>query len=299
MKRLVLVLFLAVCLAVSASAELPVLGVRVTPSPSATAEKDATEDEAAAERISLDELETAGIGERILLRGLEGEDVLLVQRRLLELGYDAGEADGVYGLRTLRAVASFQRRNGMQKVDGKAGPETLAALFSMDAVAAPTPAPTRTPRPTPTPTPTPTPVPTPAATRVPKADSAPFELGPAQARIDGTLCGLYLGRQDNTVLYPLIGVLMQLGYTGAGDYGALTMERSWDGQEIALMGELRDGAVTGLMGAVNGILFLQEAEDTAIAWDGELYVCASFLRKLGMLVTEEEVPVISQINDVY
>ena len=57
-------------------------------------------------------------GERILIRGLEGEDVRLVQARLLALGYDVGEPDGVYGRRTIRAVERFQEKNQLEKVDG-------------------------------------------------------------------------------------------------------------------------------------------------------------------------------------
>ena len=50
---------------------------------------------------------------------LVGEDVRALQERLLEMGYDVGRADGVYGPRTARAVAMFQREVGLPPVPGK------------------------------------------------------------------------------------------------------------------------------------------------------------------------------------
>jgi N-acetylmuramoyl-L-alanine amidase len=58
---------------------------------------------------------------------LIGEDVRALQERLLEMGYDAGRADGIYGARTARALAQFQREVGLVP-DGSCGPETLHAL---------------------------------------------------------------------------------------------------------------------------------------------------------------------------
>ncbi|HWG98625.1 MAG TPA: N-acetylmuramoyl-L-alanine amidase [Pilimelia sp.] len=58
---------------------------------------------------------------------LVGEDVRTLQERLLEMGYDVGRADGVYGPRTARAVAQFQREMGLSP-DGSCGPHTLNAL---------------------------------------------------------------------------------------------------------------------------------------------------------------------------
>jgi N-acetylmuramoyl-L-alanine amidase len=58
---------------------------------------------------------------------LVGEDVRALQERLLEMGYDVGRADGIYGVRTARAVAQFQREVGLVP-DGSCGPETLFAL---------------------------------------------------------------------------------------------------------------------------------------------------------------------------
>lgn len=58
---------------------------------------------------------------------LVGEDVRALQERLLEMGYDVGRADGIYGARTARALAQFQREVGLVP-DGSCGPETLHAL---------------------------------------------------------------------------------------------------------------------------------------------------------------------------
>jgi N-acetylmuramoyl-L-alanine amidase len=58
---------------------------------------------------------------------LVGEDVRALQERLLEMGYDSGRADGIYGARTARAVAEFQRETGLTP-DGACGPQTLHAL---------------------------------------------------------------------------------------------------------------------------------------------------------------------------
>ncbi|MFB6391566.1 N-acetylmuramoyl-L-alanine amidase [Polymorphospora lycopeni] len=58
---------------------------------------------------------------------LVGEDVRTLQERMLEMGYDVGRADGVYGARTARAVAQFQREVGVTS-DGACGPHTMNAL---------------------------------------------------------------------------------------------------------------------------------------------------------------------------
>lgn len=56
-----------------------------------------------------------------------GEEVRKIQTRLKEWGYYKGSIDGTYGSKTVRAVREFQRKNNL-KVDGIAGPETLAAI---------------------------------------------------------------------------------------------------------------------------------------------------------------------------
>ncbi len=58
---------------------------------------------------------------------LFGDDVRQLQERLLELGYDLGRADGIFGRRTAAALASFQREVGLI-ADGVCGPLTMGAL---------------------------------------------------------------------------------------------------------------------------------------------------------------------------
>lgn len=60
-------------------------------------------------------------------RPMRGDDVSTLQERLLELGYDAGRADGVFGPQTEHALRSFQRDYGLQP-DGLCGPATLRSL---------------------------------------------------------------------------------------------------------------------------------------------------------------------------
>lgn len=64
----------------------------------------------------------------ILRQGARGPDVTILQRRLSALGYPL-TADGVYGAKTRRAVAAFQREHGLA-VDGLAGVATRQAIDS-------------------------------------------------------------------------------------------------------------------------------------------------------------------------
>lgn len=58
---------------------------------------------------------------------LRGDDVLAVQARLAELGFDPGNADGVYGPLTAAAIMAFQRSRGIE-ADGIVGPVTRREL---------------------------------------------------------------------------------------------------------------------------------------------------------------------------
>lgn len=58
---------------------------------------------------------------------VSGDDVLTLQQRLLELGYDAGRPNGVFGAQTEAALRNFQRDYGLT-VDGMCGSETVRAL---------------------------------------------------------------------------------------------------------------------------------------------------------------------------
>lgn len=62
----------------------------------------------------------------VLKQGSRGSTVRTLQQKLKNWGYYTGSVDGIYGSKTTSAVKYFQRKNGL-KVDGIAGPKTLAA----------------------------------------------------------------------------------------------------------------------------------------------------------------------------
>ena len=74
------------------------------------------------------------INAKLLQRGDSGSAVKALQQRLVQLGYLAS-ADGIYGSKTVNAVAAFQRNNGLT-ADGVAGTMTLNRLCSSSAVPA-------------------------------------------------------------------------------------------------------------------------------------------------------------------
>lgn len=59
--------------------------------------------------------------------GSRGEEVTQIQTILKEKGYYSGNADGIFGEQTRKAVIAFQKDNGLS-ADGIAGEKTLAAL---------------------------------------------------------------------------------------------------------------------------------------------------------------------------
>ena len=59
--------------------------------------------------------------------GSSGSEVRNIQTKLKNWGYYNGSVDGIYGSRTVAAVKSFQRKNGLT-ADGIAGTQTLAAM---------------------------------------------------------------------------------------------------------------------------------------------------------------------------
>ena len=79
--------------------------------------------------------------------GSRGADVLRLQQALVQLGYNAGTADGKFGAYTENAVRAFQRTNGL-KVDGIAGSATQTLLYGIvsGAAAAPVPQATAVPQ---------------------------------------------------------------------------------------------------------------------------------------------------------
>lgn len=65
----------------------------------------------------------------ILRKGMSGEDVRVLQEKLIQAGYDVGPdgADGEYGNNTFRAVVAFQEDHHLE-ADSIAGPQTQKAL---------------------------------------------------------------------------------------------------------------------------------------------------------------------------
>jgi N-acetylmuramoyl-L-alanine amidase len=71
------------------------------------------------------------LGDRVLsyvaAKPFVGDDVAALQQRLLELGFDPGRCDGIFGVATDTALRDFQRNIGL-RADGTLGPGTLRAL---------------------------------------------------------------------------------------------------------------------------------------------------------------------------
>jgi len=73
------------------------------------------------------------LGDRVLYFRyplFRGDDVLALQRRMNQMGFDAGREDGIFGERCDRAVREFQRNVAM-RADGIVGPETVHELLRM------------------------------------------------------------------------------------------------------------------------------------------------------------------------
>ncbi len=70
-------------------------------------------------------------GDRILSYAVShlmaGDDVAVLQQRLLDMGFDCGRVDGIFGQETALALRDFQRNVGLV-ADGTCGPATLKAL---------------------------------------------------------------------------------------------------------------------------------------------------------------------------
>ena len=61
--------------------------------------------------------------------GMCGEGVVQLQQSLIEKGFLKGEADGVFGYKTEKAIRAFQKSNNL-KIDGIAGECTQAVLYN-------------------------------------------------------------------------------------------------------------------------------------------------------------------------
>jgi len=74
------------------------------------------------------------LGDRVLSFNssalMRGDDVSNLQERLVQLGFNCGKVDGVFGSKTEVAVKEFQKSVGVF-VDGKCGPSTLIALMRL------------------------------------------------------------------------------------------------------------------------------------------------------------------------
>lgn len=67
---------------------------------------------------------------KTLRKNDQGEDVVMLQKALVELGYLSGAQDGIYGTGTMTAVKAFQTDQGLD-ADGIAGKMTQEKLYSI------------------------------------------------------------------------------------------------------------------------------------------------------------------------
>jgi len=74
------------------------------------------------------------LGDRVLSfnpgKPLRGDDVAALQSRLVEMGFDCGRVDAIFGARTDGAVKEFQKSVGV-KVDGVCGPATIMSWMRL------------------------------------------------------------------------------------------------------------------------------------------------------------------------
>ena len=76
---------------------------------------------------------TNGPASASLKQGSRGDSVRQLQKKLIDLGYLSGSADGVYGSKTVAAVKAYQKANKL-KADGVAGANTLTSINGSGAV---------------------------------------------------------------------------------------------------------------------------------------------------------------------
>ena len=74
------------------------------------------------------------LGDRVLSFNsasiMRGDDVSNLQDRLIQMGFNCGKVDGIFGANTERAVKEFQKSVGISS-DGKCGPATLISLMRL------------------------------------------------------------------------------------------------------------------------------------------------------------------------
>lgn len=69
----------------------------------------------------------AQLGDRVLMKGYTGDDIVQLQQLLNAHGFWSGYVDGIFGKMTTDALVRFQKVKGI-KADGIAGTETFRAL---------------------------------------------------------------------------------------------------------------------------------------------------------------------------
>lgn len=77
--------------------------------------------------IALSGIAYGALGDRVLGRGSKGPEVIELQKKLAQLGYVVGTADGKLGSKTEAAIRRFQKERGL-RVDGLAGTQTINEL---------------------------------------------------------------------------------------------------------------------------------------------------------------------------
>ena len=214
--------------------------------------------------VTAEEMDAAHLGERILMRGLEGDDVRLMQQRLYDLGYLDGDVDGKFGLQTQKAVRAFQRAHKLEKIDGKVGPQTLAALFGDDVITLPTPTPSSTP----------------------DMEHAPFAMREMDFSINGQNIRLAVGQTETgETLYPLVGVMERLDYDCAYDgNGGWQLVQQETGAQMAVMTDGSDGLCENALAIVDGVILLSDDSQRVYAYAGEAYLNDVMMDKLGVSV---------------
>ncbi|CAN5182236.1 hypothetical protein BH24ACT1_BH24ACT1_05720 [soil metagenome] len=108
-----------------ASATLPT--TTVEPRPTSTSQRPTTTTTTTTTTTEAPTTTTMAAPLEGLVAGAESEEVAAMQRRLTELRFDPGAADGVFGQATTYAVQAFQKLQGMEPT-GEVTPAVEAAL---------------------------------------------------------------------------------------------------------------------------------------------------------------------------